>query len=987
MYKGVFGYHRAEKARRAEFGLERAAAAASSHGEGHDQFKRQTNVARMAQDYDCNNFSSLEENSFTLKLKQSSSKRVIAKPIQELIDEEMLIEKESRHHSPSVVAKLMGLDTVAPPLPQQVHKQRKNVETSFQSVSSTGSHGKFIQSMEHSCLHSCNNQEFKDIFEVMETTKFKGHKNQSTRKERQSFKGSETEKKFLRQKFMDVKRLSTNEELHNTKKFDDALEILHSNKDLFLEILHDRHSLFAEHLEDVDLGHLSEITVLKSSKDGRCRNSKTAKSERKCNSYSLKNKEPPSFRKSPPRPIKGYCNSASQYPSTSPYLGKTESLVHPTRIVVLKPSLEKTQKMFEPVPFSRENLRFGSRKPTKSVVSAIKELYEEGRDSTQNIGHLSNKVKGSREIAREIAGQMKHTEGSHSKRAINSELKTCARKERSCTKLNNFMLNNSESYYSCPPHSDERCNDFSPSSSYSTETSVSREARKRMSERWKMTHQCKDGIAARGVNTLGEMLALSDRATSDANVIPLDMRKVSTDYFAGNEVVGYWDSPLINRSKDEWVDEKSSKLLRSKSLPASSTAYEGPKLSYRKQGGGNTCYMLKDVLNMSPDVFSDANVGMWQKPFVGNSGYSSSKPHQSQPIGEDNKLPELEIHVQSEELRSNIHVRILSEEDILHPLQSDTETMYPTETLLFPVCENGSISATTQENVKQLFIQSLPEPDGFSVCNNDSTDKDDLIQHPQLGTCGQVLVLSTKEGEQPSPISVLELRSEEESLSSGCFERISADLQELRMQLRLLKLESAERYDAELDITTERDGEPAGDNQLALPVEEKLEDFTDDDDRDFSYLLDILIESGIHGGNQDGFSAASYSHDHLASPDVYEQLEKKYGAMESWSRAERKLLFDLVSSSLMWMMAPSTNVHPHRPSSKSISAWKDKSLAEGLWQMVDIQRKELNYNLDEMILDPGWLRVEDDTEVTAKDLEQILGDEILDEVILEFITG
>ncbi|KAG6504891.1 hypothetical protein ZIOFF_037239 [Zingiber officinale] len=71
------------------------------------------------------------------------------------------------------------------------------------------------------------------------------------------------------------------------------------------------------------------------------------------------------------------------------------------------------------------------------------------------------------------------------------------------------------------------------------------------------------------------------------------------------------------------------------------------------------------------------------------------------------------------------------------------------------------------------------------------------------------------------------------------------------------------------------------------------------------------------------------------------------------------------------MMAPSTTAHPHMPSSKSISAWKDKTLAKGLWQMVDIQRKELNYNLDEMILDPGWLRVEDDAEVIAKDLEQI----------------
>ena len=51
--------------------------------------------------------------------------------------------------------------------------------------------------------------------------------------------GDQIEKKMalVRQKFMEAKRLSTDERLRQSKEFQDALEVLSSNKDLLLKIL------------------------------------------------------------------------------------------------------------------------------------------------------------------------------------------------------------------------------------------------------------------------------------------------------------------------------------------------------------------------------------------------------------------------------------------------------------------------------------------------------------------------------------------------------------------------------------------------------------------------------------------------------------------------------------------------------------------------------------------------------------------------------
>ncbi|CAL9099962.1 unnamed protein product [Musa acuminata var. zebrina] len=1008
MYASTGRSRHAGKPRRPESGSDRAAFAAPYGQAGYVHHRRRRNAATITHDSAYKSDSSVEENSFSLEFGRSSCKKTSGKRIQSLVDKEVSKEIETRHPSPSVIARLMGLETLPPP--QIACKRQKDADACSQAVSSTGIQGKFVPSKENFCLKNTNeDQEFKDIFEVMDTAKFKKCENQSTRKAKLTFKGSKTDMDFIRQKFMDVKRLSTDEALQNSKEFDDALEILHSNKDLFLKFLQDPDSLFMGHLQEVNhvsfSPHPTQITVLKSSKGDNYGNTGTSESKSKDGRYSHMRKEVgSSFRKPTTRPISRSLSEYSSVPrrlSTQLYTGKAEAHTHPTRIVVLKPSLERSHKVAGPLSSSHENLRIGSRKHRESALSTIQESYTEGRDKpkfSENVGHLRHKAKGSRETAKGTARQIRHAIGSHSKSPITSELKMCVQNESSCITSDLAKLNNSESFCQFPDHFDAWINEFCPSCSYSTESSFSREARKHMSERLKITQQFEVvGLAARDMSTLAEMIDFSCRETPDTIGVSLGTKKVSDDKFAGDEILGGLDCRSTISDKDGLRDGNSKKLRKSKSLPAASTAHRSPKVGHRKQDGNGTCYILKDVIKMDPDEFSDASFSKNQKSFVRGSVLHANKPRQPHPVGEENKLPELEIRVPSEELRKSIYVRDLPEEKLLHPEHHDehaTDRKHLIDTPLVPICVDEPSPLTPNEQSKRSVMRLTPENKELSShSHNDIMNEEDSTRHPQVDplqsqseTFEAGLTLSSKESEQPSPVSVLEPPSQEQSSCSGCFERISADLQG-KMQLSLLKVESAERYEEESGIILWSDEITAGDCQTYLRTREIHQTFMDEDDRDFSYLLDILSDSGIHGANQERVSDAFYSLDYPVDPHVFDKLETKYSMVSSWSGSERKLLFDLVNCSLVGIIAPHIDLHPWVRSKKSMHTWEPEGLVEWLWEMVVKQRKELGCNLEDKILDPRWLDVEDDMDVIVKEIEKMLNNDLWEETVAEFIIG
>jgi Protein of unknown function (DUF3741) len=117
---------------------------------------------------------------------------------------------------------------------------------------------------------------------------------------------SSYEKKMVlvRQKFSEAKHMATNEKLFHSKEFQDALQFLRSNRDLFVKFLEEPNSLFSNNCAPPP-PEIKHITVLKPSSE--------------------------SIKKLP----KEHCSIGDRDINIS--LTKP---THPTRIVVLKPSLD-----------------------------------------------------------------------------------------------------------------------------------------------------------------------------------------------------------------------------------------------------------------------------------------------------------------------------------------------------------------------------------------------------------------------------------------------------------------------------------------------------------------------------------------------------------------------------------------------------------------------------------------------------------------------
>lgn len=201
------------------------------------------------------------------------------------------------------------------------------------------------------------------------------------------------------------------------------------------------------------------------------------------------------------------------------------------------------------------------------------------------------------------------------------------------------------------------------------------------------------------------------------------------------------------------------------------------------------------------------------------------------------------------------------------------------------------------------------------------------------------------------------------------------------MQLQCLKLES-------VATSAESDEDCAVDNHVLLPSMEVHREFSDVDDRDFTYLLDVLIESGVRGTDDNKFSDAFCSHGHPVNQNVFDKLEKKYDGVASWPRSERKLLFDLINCTLAGLVTPYMDVHLWMTSMTSkicVPAWDREGLVEAVWQMVVKQRKELHCNQENMLLESGWFGLEYGIDLVGMEMEGMLNADLLEELICEFV--
>lgn len=501
------------------------------------------------------------------------SRKVNGTPMKMLIDQEMSKEGEFKHNPPNVVAKLMGLDTLPRAQPDSAAQRNNAKGYSRRSLSHSGiPFGSWQQEDGFSdkgmlCeVYQCPEQnEYKDVYEIWQQSEKKIFgRDESPQKGRHNEKMNEKKMALVRQKFVEAKRLATDEKLRQSKEFQDALEVLSSNKDLFLKFLQEPNSLFSQHLYDLKSiptpPETKRITVL--------RPSKMVDSDKFVGSGKKSDKQIKKPAQVGQAVVRDKMDTG--YSPTSTNQKVDDYPVQPTRIVVLKPS-----------PGRSHDIKAVASSPSVSPrILHCESFYEEAED---------DEGLESREVAKEITRQMRENFMGHrgDETLVSSVFSNgYTGDESSFNKSENEYavgnLSDSEVMSPSPRHSWDYINRFgSPysSSSFSRascspESSVCREAKKRLSERWAMLasngSSQEQRHARRSSSTLGEMLALSDTK----KLVRSDDKDSNEEQEPGESV-----SCLTNKlNKEESLVDSPKNLLRSKSVPVSSTM-NGARLS------------------------------------------------------------------------------------------------------------------------------------------------------------------------------------------------------------------------------------------------------------------------------------------------------------------------------------------------------------------------------------------------------------------------
>ncbi|KAG5126059.1 hypothetical protein JHK82_026894 [Glycine max] len=470
--------------------------------------------------------------------------------MQMLIDKEMSKQKDSKHNLPNVVAKLMGLEALPKGEPNLSMERSHRRDYSQQMYGPIGLPFKHWQQedrfMDREMLHevhpSTEHVADKDMYEIWQQTQ-RGRFSEDVDGKRMA---------LIRQKFMEAKRLSTDERLRQSEQFKDALEVLSSNSDLLIKLLDSQNVC---DLYSTSPNETKRITLIKPLK--MVDNDKCARKEKKNN-----------------RLIKKPSSVDQENPGNSPDNQKVdESPVLTTRIVLLKPSPWRTPEQ----------------KAVVSPTTSSSPLNLKSGNFHQ--GPEYDDVLESIRVANEVTQQMHKGLRSYQKdkTSYSSVFSNGYSDDES-------SFNKSYHEYASANFSDLEATSMSPlprlswdynyingcgGSPYSTmslgrvpcspESSVCREAKKRLSERWTMMtldnkgHQ-EQRQARKKSSTLGEMLSLTHKKKSLTPEVEII---VNEEQEPGKSV-----SCSHSFNAETSIEGSPKNLPRSNSVPASSSVYE-----------------------------------------------------------------------------------------------------------------------------------------------------------------------------------------------------------------------------------------------------------------------------------------------------------------------------------------------------------------------------------------------------------------------------
>ncbi|XP_045786374.1 uncharacterized protein LOC123881679 isoform X2 [Trifolium pratense] len=856
---------------------------------------------------------------------------------------------QSKRSSPGVIARLMGLDGL--PSQQSTNKQHKDLQKST-PLEKTRNRGT-VNEGRSSRRSSRDQEEFKDVFEVSEIPKVESGRYSSS-----NLKVNEDEMSFIEQKFMDAKRLATYQDFQSSKDFHDTLEVLDSNKDLLLKYLKRPDSLFKKHLNDLqDTPFQSHSSHVESTNMENFEHDFNWRSDRETtqvnyNRFHQKQRDGYHGQFDKRRVMHNSPRSSKHQFKSSHEQGPV-----PTKIVVLKPNLGKLQNgtRIESSPCSPRSFmsEHGNHAEFPDVRFRGTEMYQKINlpDSARSYRHNSLE---SREIAKEVTRQMKNSLSNGCTLSSSSRFKGYTRNDSSSSVSGNESPEEITATSGDPFDLNKR----SRRSPRSSESSVSREAKKRLSERWKMAHKSQEVQGTSRSSTLGDMLAFPGKRMKGTRFDSMTGGEGFYDKFARKGEPSEWVEPLGISSKDGWRDASIGSLSRSKSLPASATVFGNPRTYLCAEALRNDRYMVpKDLKRERRRATKtlDHRHGMTSRSTISGHKKSLSLVSLKQEVSEfspDLNAVQNNLKINLEENAPNL--------EVLTPEAFD-------QTLRDRSAVNDDIKDAANEN---------SEP---------SSDKD-----ASAGSTGGISVLPEapvpglespccKDADQPSPISVLDPSfTDDLSSCSECFGSVSADLQGLRMQLQLLKLESEEHVEGPMLISSDEDG-----GEAAVGMLEGNALWRTEDSWESSYIIDVLSESAIIEARTDNVLEVWHSLESPVSLSVFEELEEKYNDRTICSKSERRLLFDRINSGIVKIHEQSTNPQPWMVNAAlSFGSKRINGLQDGLFQMLGSQGKVEDDVLGKLlIVESQWLKLRDDIDVIGREVERLILDDLVAEIV------
>lgn len=457
-----------------------------------------------------------------------------------LIAQEMAKDGDANQKTTNVVARLMGLDDNVD-LPKSVVPSNRrsfpdgHLSATLARVNNQISFDKHTSSVE--------DVEYKDVYEVgYQPPRVECLSNESPRRWRPSEDHDKRRMDLVRQKFVEAKRLASHDNILQSKEFHDALEVLNSNKDLFLKFLEEPNSLFAKqsggHNSAPTSPQRKRITVLKPSKSVEMKGDKVIKRQKN-------------------HAVDGNRIERSNMHKSDSAYAKEDSLPKHTRIVVLKPtsaitSMGQSEQNYH-ADLDDSEAPAISRRLSDEIDWSVHDMCRHRTESLQ--GCIQSDMFGIDRPYHQYAEE----EGTS---LSDSDIGTPTSRHSwdYIYRFSNPYFGSSLSHASCSP-----------------ESHLTREAKKHASDRWAIVPSSeitKEKVPVRrSLSTLGEMLAMPDMKKEE---VADQSSPDATNKLCSNE-------PTVGVSSNCAIDESEGvsslrKISRSRSVPISSSAFDSLRL-------------------------------------------------------------------------------------------------------------------------------------------------------------------------------------------------------------------------------------------------------------------------------------------------------------------------------------------------------------------------------------------------------------------------